>query len=80
MKEGAFFAFATAIGREKGVTAGASVSMLPVLMSGELTYKDSGVDTRRAAAFVGEIGAHVKRTQQQRQLFGLLGFLRLFMI
>jgi phosphoribosylformylglycinamidine cyclo-ligase len=42
-------------------------------MGGELTYKDSGVDTRRAAAFVGEIGAHVKRTQQQRQLFGAFG-------
>ena len=47
--------------------------MLRALMSGELTYKDSGVDTRRAAAFVGDIGAHVKRTQQQRQLFGAFG-------
>lgn len=42
-------------------------------MAGELTYKDSGVDTRRAAAFVGDIASHVKRTQQQRQLFGAFG-------
>ncbi|MBK1835178.1 phosphoribosylformylglycinamidine cyclo-ligase [Roseibacillus ishigakijimensis] len=42
-------------------------------MAGELTYKDSGVDTRRAAAFVGDISAHVKRTQQQRQLYGAFG-------
>lgn len=47
--------------------------MLPTSMAGELTYKDSGVDTRRAAAFVGDIGAHVKRTQQQRKLFGAFG-------
>lgn len=47
--------------------------MLRALMAGELTYKDSGVDTRRAAAFVGDIGAHVKRTQQQRKLFGAFG-------
>ena len=55
------------------MTLGDSVSMLPPSMGGELTYKDSGVDTRRAAAFVGDIGAHVKRTQQQRQLFGAFG-------
>lgn len=47
--------------------------MLTSLMSGEMTYKDSGVDTRRAAAFVGDIATHVKRTQQQRQLFGAFG-------
>jgi len=42
-------------------------------MSGKLTYKESGVDTREAAALVGDIGAHVKRTQQQRSLHGAFG-------
>ncbi|MDP0490151.1 MAG: phosphoribosylformylglycinamidine cyclo-ligase [Verrucomicrobiota bacterium JB023] len=42
-------------------------------MAGDLTYKDSGVDTRRAAAFVGDIASHVKRTQQQRKLHGAFG-------
>lgn len=55
------------------MTGSHRVFMLLASMAGELTYKDSGVDTRRAAAFVGEIGAHVKRTQQQRQLFGAFG-------
>ncbi len=42
-------------------------------MSGKLTYKESGVDTREAAALVGDIGTHVRRTQNQRQLFGAFG-------
>lgn len=42
-------------------------------MSGKLTYKDSGVDTREAAALVGDISSHVKRTQKQRQLHGAFG-------
>lgn len=42
-------------------------------MLGKLTYKQSGVDTREAAAFVGEIGTHVRRTQQQRKLHGAFG-------
>jgi len=42
-------------------------------MSGKLTYKESGVDTREAAALVGDIGAHVRRTQSQRQLYGAFG-------
>ncbi len=42
-------------------------------MSGKLTYKESGVDTRKAAALVGDIGAHVRRTQQQRKLHGAFG-------
>lgn len=42
-------------------------------MSGKLTYKESGVDTREAAAIVGDIGSHVRRTQKQRQLHGAFG-------
>jgi len=42
-------------------------------MSGKLTYKESGVDTREAAALVGDIGTHVRRTQQQRKLHGAFG-------
>jgi len=42
-------------------------------MSGKLTYKESGVDTREAAALVGDIGTQVKRTQQQRKLHGAFG-------
>lgn len=42
-------------------------------MSGKLTYKESGVDTREAAALIGDIGTHVKRTQQQRKLHGAFG-------
>ncbi|SHJ33496.1 phosphoribosylformylglycinamidine cyclo-ligase [Rubritalea squalenifaciens DSM 18772] len=42
-------------------------------MAGKLTYKESGVDTREAAALVGDIGTHVRRTQQQRQLHGAFG-------
>ncbi|WP_018968693.1 phosphoribosylformylglycinamidine cyclo-ligase [Rubritalea marina] len=42
-------------------------------MSGKLTYKESGVDTREAAALVGDIGTHVRRTQQQRKLYGAFG-------
>lgn len=43
------------------------------IMSGKLTYKESGVDTREAAALVGDIGTHVKRTQQNRKLHGAFG-------
>jgi phosphoribosylformylglycinamidine cyclo-ligase len=43
------------------------------IMSGKLTYKESGVDTREAAALVGDIGTHVRRTQQQRKLHGAFG-------
>jgi len=42
-------------------------------MSGNLTYKQSGVDTRQAAALVGDIAYHVKRTQKQRQLHQAFG-------
>ena len=42
-------------------------------MAGDLTYKEAGVDTRRAAAFVGDIKSHVERTQQKRKLFGAFG-------
>lgn len=42
-------------------------------MSGKLTYQQAGVDTRKAAAIVGEIKNHVKRTQKQRQLLGAYG-------
>lgn len=42
-------------------------------MPGKLTYKESGVDTREAAALVGDIGTHVRRTQQQRKLHGAFG-------
>jgi phosphoribosylformylglycinamidine cyclo-ligase len=37
------------------------------------TYKQAGVDIREAAAFVGDIGQLVKRTQKQRQLAGAFG-------
>ncbi len=42
-------------------------------MSGNLTYKQSGVDTIEAQSFVKDISAHVKRTQQQRQLCNAFG-------
>jgi phosphoribosylformylglycinamidine cyclo-ligase len=42
-------------------------------MSGKLTYKQSGVDTKEAAAFVSDISAHVKRTQKNRQLHQAFG-------
>ncbi|MGE9271447.1 MAG: phosphoribosylformylglycinamidine cyclo-ligase [Verrucomicrobiales bacterium] len=42
-------------------------------MGGKLTYQQAGVDTRRAAALVGDIRAHVARTQQQRKLMGAFG-------
>lgn len=42
-------------------------------MSGKLTYKESGVDTREAAALVGDIRSDVARTQQQRKLLGAFG-------
>lgn len=42
-------------------------------MSGKLTYQQAGVDTRKAAAIVGDIKNHVKRTQKQRQLLGAYG-------
>lgn len=42
-------------------------------MSGKLTYKEAGVDTREAAALVGDIGSLVKRTQGTRKLHGAFG-------
>lgn len=42
-------------------------------MAGKLTYQQAGVDTRRAAALVGDIRSHVARTQQQRKLMGAFG-------
>jgi phosphoribosylformylglycinamidine cyclo-ligase len=42
-------------------------------MAGKLTYQQAGVDTRKAAALVGDIGAHVRRTQQTRKLWGAFG-------
>ncbi len=42
-------------------------------MSGTLTYQQAGVDTRKAAALVGDIGTHVRRTQQTRKLWGAFG-------
>jgi phosphoribosylformylglycinamidine cyclo-ligase len=42
-------------------------------MAGKLTYQQAGVDTRKAAALVGDIGAHVRRTQQSRKLWGAFG-------
>lgn len=42
-------------------------------MGGKLTYQQAGVDTRRAAALVGDIKSHVARTQQARQLHGAFG-------
>jgi phosphoribosylformylglycinamidine cyclo-ligase len=42
-------------------------------MAGKLTYQQAGVDTRKAAALVGDIKTHVKRTQQQRKLLGAFG-------
>jgi phosphoribosylformylglycinamidine cyclo-ligase len=42
-------------------------------MAGKLTYQQAGVDTRKAAALVGDIGSHVRRTQQKRKLWGAFG-------
>ncbi len=42
-------------------------------MAGKLTYQQAGVDTRKAAALVGDIGEHVRRTQQTRKLWGAFG-------
>jgi phosphoribosylformylglycinamidine cyclo-ligase len=42
-------------------------------MAGKLTYQQAGVDTRKAAALVGDIGTHVRRTQVNRKLFGAFG-------
>ncbi len=42
-------------------------------MGGKLTYQQAGVDTRRAAALVGDIKSHVGRTQQNRKLLGAFG-------
>ncbi|MEK7949040.1 phosphoribosylformylglycinamidine cyclo-ligase [Luteolibacter soli] len=39
----------------------------------KLTYQQAGVDTRRAAALVGDIKSHVARTQQNRKLLGAFG-------
>jgi phosphoribosylformylglycinamidine cyclo-ligase len=42
-------------------------------MAGKLTYQQAGVDTRRAAALVGDIRGHVARTQKNRRLLGAFG-------
>lgn len=42
-------------------------------MAGKLTYQQAGVDTRKAAALVGDIKSHVKRTQSRRKLLGAFG-------
>lgn len=42
-------------------------------MGGKLTYQQAGVDTRRAAALVGDIRSHVARTQGRRKLSGAFG-------
>lgn len=42
-------------------------------MGGKLTYQEAGVDTRRAAALVGDIKSHVARTQKNRKLCGAFG-------
>ncbi|MGJ8632946.1 MAG: phosphoribosylformylglycinamidine cyclo-ligase [Luteolibacter sp.] len=42
-------------------------------MAGNLTYQQAGVDTRKAAALVGDIKSHVKRTQTNRKLLGAFG-------
>jgi len=42
-------------------------------MADLLTYRQSGVDTRRAAALVGDIRSQVARTQQARKLWGAFG-------
>ncbi len=42
-------------------------------MSGNLTYKQSGVDTIEAQSFVHDISFHVKRTQKNRQLCNAFG-------
>lgn len=42
-------------------------------MAGKLTYQQAGVDTRRAAALVGDIKSHVGRTQKNRKLLGAFG-------
>lgn len=39
----------------------------------KLTYKESGVDTRAAAALVGDIGQMRRRTEVNRKLFGAFG-------
>ena len=42
-------------------------------MGGKLTYQQAGVDTRRAAALVGDIRSHVARTHGRRKLSGAFG-------
>ena len=42
-------------------------------MSGNLTYRESGVDTIEAQSFVHNISSHVKRTQKNRQLYNAFG-------
>ena len=42
-------------------------------MAGKLTYQQAGVDTRKAAALVGDIRTQVRRTQKNRQLHGAFG-------
>ncbi len=39
----------------------------------KLTYKEAGVDTKEAAALVGDIGELRRRTESKRKLFGAFG-------
>ncbi len=58
----------------KGVTLGSGrLQVRHIPMGSKVTYQEAGVDTRAAAALVGEIKADVRRTQQQRQLFNSFG-------
>jgi len=45
----------------------------PERMGKKVTYQEAGVDTRAAAALVGDIKGDVSRTQKQRQLFNSFG-------
>ena len=49
-------------------------------MSGKLTYKQSGVDTKEAAAFVSDISSHVKERKNRDPFTRPLAFSPLPMI
>ncbi len=61
------------LGWKLGQNHGILQTHSPFLMSGKLTYKQSGVDTKEAASFVSGIKAHVDRTQQVRKLYQAFG-------
>lgn len=52
---------------------GLLVEMAQQLKMGKFTYQQAGVDTRKAAALVGDIGTLVRRTQHSRKLLGAFG-------